>query len=116
MAPEILRGPGSGAVAPDVDVFRLPRRGAAGGLRLSAHRLLHGDGRLGAARRRRPGARGDATPVETLPDGARLTRLLRGGFWRNFLVKYPEMGDAYAIMLALSRRLHEALRARPDDP
>jgi len=54
--------------------------------------------------------------LETLPDGARLTRLLRGGFWRNFLVKYPEMGDAYAIMLALSRRLHEALRARPDDP
>src|SRR5213076_3327962 len=35
--------------------------------------------------------------------------------WRNFLVKYPEMGDAYAIMLALSRRLHEALRARPSD-
>ena len=54
--------------------------------------------------------------LEALPDGARLTRLLRGGFWRNFLVKYPEMGDAYATMLALSRRLHEALRARPDDP
>jgi len=54
--------------------------------------------------------------LEALPDGARLTRFLRGGFWRNFLVKYPEMGDAYAIMLALSRRLHEALRARPDDP
>src|SRR5712691_1595891 len=63
MAPEILRGPGRDAVAPDVDVFRLPRRGAAGGLRLPAHRLLHRDGRVGAARRRRPGARGDATPA-----------------------------------------------------
>ncbi len=54
--------------------------------------------------------------LEALPDGPRVARLLRGGFWRNFLVKYPEMGDAYGIMLALSRRLHEALRARPDDP
>jgi hypothetical protein len=54
--------------------------------------------------------------LEALPDGARMARLLRGGFWRNFLVKYPEMGDAYATMLAVSRRLREALRARPDDP
>jgi 4-alpha-glucanotransferase len=52
----------------------------------------------------------------TLPDGLRLARLLRGGFWRNFLVKYPEMGDAYWRMLRVSARLHEALARRPDDP
>ncbi|MDO8474985.1 MAG: DUF1926 domain-containing protein [Candidatus Rokubacteria bacterium] len=51
-----------------------------------------------------------------LPDGLRLARLLRGGFWRNFLVKYPETGDAYRRMLRLSERLHDALARRPDDP
>jgi alpha-amylase len=53
--------------------------------------------------------------LSALPDGARLVRLLRGGFWRNFLVKYPEMGDAYWRMLSLSARLVEALAQRPDD-
>jgi alpha-amylase len=51
-----------------------------------------------------------------LPDGERLARLLRGGFWRNFFVKYPEMGDAYWRMLRISARLHAALARRPDDP
>ena len=50
------------------------------------------------------------------PDGARLSRLLRGGFWRNFLVKYPEMGDAYWRMLRLSARLEDARARHPDDP
>jgi len=54
--------------------------------------------------------------LAALPDGERLVRLLRGGFWRNFLVKYPETGDAYRRMLRLSERLHEALGHRPDDP
>ena len=54
--------------------------------------------------------------LSALPDGARLARLLRGGFWRNFLVKYPEMGDAYRRMLPLSARLARALAGRPDDP
>src|SRR5262245_1686079 len=50
------------------------------------------------------------------PDGARVSQLLRGGFWRNFLVKYPEMGYAYWRMLRLSVRLGEARARRPDDP
>ena len=54
--------------------------------------------------------------LQALPDGARLARLLRGGFWRNFLVKYPETGDAYRRMLRLSERLHAALARRPHDP
>jgi 4-alpha-glucanotransferase len=54
--------------------------------------------------------------LAALPDGASLTRLLRGGFWRNFLVKYPEMGDAYWRMLRVSARLGDAFAAHPDDP
>ncbi|PYM77300.1 MAG: hypothetical protein DME03_05580 [Candidatus Rokuibacteriota bacterium] len=69
-----------------------------------------------------------ALPVETartlarareeigrLADGERLTGLLRGGFWRTFLVKYPEVADTYWKMLRLSRALHAALGRRPDD-
>ncbi len=43
-------------------------------------------------------------------------QLLRGGFWRNFLVRYPEGNDAYRKMLRLSARIATALAARPDDP
>jgi alpha-amylase len=53
--------------------------------------------------------------LAALPDGDRLPRLLRGGLWRNFLVKYPEVGDLYWRMLALSERIHRALQARPGD-
>jgi alpha-amylase len=69
-----------------------------------------------------------ALPVETarelarareeigrLADGERLASLLRGGFWRAFLVKYPEVADTYWKMLRLSRALHAALARRPDD-
>jgi alpha-amylase len=48
-------------------------------------------------------------------DGERLKGLLRGGFWRTFLVKYPEVADTYWKMLRLSRALHAALGRRPDD-
>ena len=50
-----------------------------------------------------------------LPDGERLARLLRGGSWRNFLVKYPEVTDTYWKMLGLSRRVSEGLARRPRD-
>lgn len=52
--------------------------------------------------------------LSALPDGERLARLLRGGFWRNFLVKYPEVGDTYWKMLGLSARVRDALARRPD--
>jgi hypothetical protein len=54
--------------------------------------------------------------LRDLPDGARLGRLLRGGLWRGFLVKYPEVGDAYWRMLRLSRRVEAALADRPGHP
>jgi len=53
--------------------------------------------------------------VSGLPDGEQVAGLLRGGFWRSFLVKYPEVGDTYWKMLRLSRALHGALARRPDD-
>jgi alpha-amylase len=40
-----------------------------------------------------------------LPEGAQWQALLRGGFWRNFLVKYPEVGDIYWKMLRLSQAI-----------
>jgi 4-alpha-glucanotransferase len=53
--------------------------------------------------------------LRALPDGERLVRLLRGGFWRAFLVKYPEVADTYWKMLALSGRVRAGLTRRPDD-
>jgi alpha-amylase len=54
--------------------------------------------------------------LSALPDGERLAALLRGGVWRNFLIKYPEVGDLYWKMLRLSRAIHEATLRRPADP
>jgi hypothetical protein len=51
--------------------------------------------------------------LRALPDGERLVRLLRGGFWRAFLVKYPEVADTYWKMLALSRRVQAGLTRQP---
>lgn len=34
-----------------------------------------------------------------------MRRFMRGGFWRNFKVKYPEANDMYARMMMVSRRL-----------
>ena len=41
------------------------------------------------------------------PDWERLSTFLRGGFWRNFRVKYPEAQEMYARMLEISRRLKQ---------
>jgi len=42
------------------------------------------------------------------PRFAALRRFVRGGFWRNFRVKYPEADEMYARMMMLSRRLQQA--------
>ena len=52
-------------------------------------------------------ARRDLGPLE---GGAGLAALLRGGFWRGFLVKYPEVADTYWKMLRLSGAIDEAGR------
>ncbi|HEY7521045.1 MAG TPA: alpha-amylase/4-alpha-glucanotransferase domain-containing protein [Methylomirabilota bacterium] len=53
---------------------------------------------------------------DQLGDHGELASLLRGGFWRGFLVKYPEVADTYWKMLRLSSSLADAQRERPDDP
>jgi alpha-amylase len=66
-----------------------------------------------------PAARTLKTAKQTiggLPDGERLLPLLRGGFWRGFLVKYPEVADTYWKMLRLSGALHRERARRADDP
>jgi alpha-amylase len=40
-----------------------------------------------------------------------LRRFVRGGFWRNFKVKYPEADEMYSRMMMVSRRLQEILDA-----
>lgn len=40
----------------------------------------------------------------------RIKRFVRGGFWRNFKVKYPESDEMYARMIMVSRRLEEVER------
>lgn len=45
----------------------------------------------------------------------RTAALLRGGFWRGFLVKYPEIGDLYWKMLRTSAAIHGALTRTPAD-
>ncbi|MCA9225797.1 MAG: DUF1926 domain-containing protein, partial [Planctomycetales bacterium] len=37
-----------------------------------------------------------------------LKRFVRGGFWRNFKVKYPETDEMYARMMMVSRRFEQA--------
>jgi 4-alpha-glucanotransferase len=49
-------------------------------------------------------------------DEGQVASLLRGGFWRGFLVKYPEVADTYWKMLRLSMAMAEAERHRPNDP
>jgi 4-alpha-glucanotransferase len=43
------------------------------------------------------------------------SRFLRGGFWRNFRVKYSEANEMYCRMLEVSRRLEESRRNSADE-
>jgi len=54
--------------------------------------------------------------IGRLGGAERIASQLRGGFWRSFLVKYPEVADMYWKMLRLSERVAEELARRPDDP
>jgi alpha-amylase len=65
-----------------------------------------------------------ALPVERLVEFERLSHemqndphwpalrsFMRGGFWRNFKVKYPEADEMYCRMMIVSRRLQETIAA-----
>ena len=45
------------------------------------------------------------------PRWDKLRARIRGGYWRNFRVKYPEADEMYSRMMAVSRRLLETLEA-----
>jgi len=47
------------------------------------------------------------------PEWPEIRKRLRGGFWRNFLVKYPESHEMYCRMREISDRLQE-LRKHPE--
>ncbi len=47
--------------------------------------------------------------LEGDPRWPRIARFVRGGFWRNFRVKYPEADEMYARMMMVSRRLQTAI-------
>ena len=47
--------------------------------------------------------------LENDPRWPRIARFVRGGYWRNFRVKYPEAGEMYARMMMVSRRLQQAI-------
>ncbi len=40
----------------------------------------------------------------------RVKRFMRGGFWRNFKVRYPEADEMYSRMMQVSQRLEECRR------
>lgn len=46
--------------------------------------------------------------IDELPEAARIKRFIRGGFWRNFRVKYPEINEMYARMLEVSKAVATA--------
>lgn len=43
------------------------------------------------------------------PRWPRLSMFIRGGYWRNYKVKYPEANEMYCRMMMISRRLQECL-------
>ena len=52
--------------------------------------------------------------LEHDPRWPRIARFVRGGFWRNFRVKYPEANEMYSRMMMVSRRLQSAIEAGAD--
>jgi hypothetical protein len=48
--------------------------------------------------------------LEHDPRFPRIKRFIRGGYWRNFKVKYPEANEMYSRMLQVSERFEDARR------
>jgi alpha-amylase len=46
-------------------------------------------------------------------EGEKAKQLLRGGFWRSFMVKYPESNHIHKRMFMISREVHAAARKSP---
>lgn len=52
---------------------------------------------------------------ENDPRWGQLKQFVRGGFWRNFKVKYPETNEMYSRMMAISARLKKLTAERADE-
>ncbi|HEV3418508.1 MAG TPA: alpha-amylase/4-alpha-glucanotransferase domain-containing protein, partial [Pirellulales bacterium] len=52
--------------------------------------------------------------LEPDPRWPRIARFVRGGFWRNFKVRYPETNEMYSRMMMVSRRLQNLVDAGMD--
>jgi len=50
--------------------------------------------------------------LEQSPRGEDFQRFFRGGFWRNFLSKYPEANNMHKKMLRISRTIHDIEQKR----
>ena len=48
--------------------------------------------------------------MQSDPRWPRVQPFMRGGFWRNFRVKYPEANEMYSRMMMVSRRIEQAER------
>jgi len=48
--------------------------------------------------------------VKNTPDFVCLKPFIRGGIWRNFLVKYSESNHLHKRMMTVSRKVHDALK------
>lgn len=48
--------------------------------------------------------------LDRIPDGHSIKKFVRGGFWRNFLTKYPEANNMHKKMLYVSDKIDEARR------
>ena len=44
-----------------------------------------------------------------------IKQFIRGGYWRNFKVKYPETNAMYSRMMMVSRRLHQTILSGTDN-
>ncbi|HEX3998950.1 MAG TPA: alpha-amylase/4-alpha-glucanotransferase domain-containing protein [Pirellulales bacterium] len=53
--------------------------------------------------------------LEPDPRWPKIARFVRGGFWRNFKVRYPETNEMYCRMMAVSRRLQDMADAGIDE-
>jgi len=54
--------------------------------------------------------------LEHDPRWPRIKRFIKGGFWRNFKVKYPEANEMYSRMMLASKRLAHAQSQGGGDP
>lgn len=54
--------------------------------------------------------------MEHDPRWPSMHRFIRGGFWRNFKVKYPEADEMYTRMLMVSHRLEAAREKQGESP